>query len=109
MSGRVQEGPWSPPDPIKKYLIFRKILYFSTYIFLLPIVLPIVLPIELPINRLGGRYVSFVFVTYLYQVLVQCTLNYADTSYEANSDFERCHQKFGHGGSYRRGVRGGSW
>ena len=61
VSGRLQEAPWSPPDPIKKYLIFRKILYFSTYIFLLPIVLPIelpiVLPIELPINRLGGRYV----------------------------------------------------
>ena len=57
VSGRLQEPPRSPPDPIKKYLCVRKILYFSTYIFLLPIVLPIELPIELPINRLGGRYV----------------------------------------------------
>ena len=43
----------------KKYLFVRKILYFPTYLFLLPIVLPIVLPsvlpIELPINRFGGQ------------------------------------------------------
>ena len=49
MSGKVQEGPRSPLDPIKKCSFFRKILYLFTY-FLLPIVLPIVLPIELPIE-----------------------------------------------------------
>ena len=58
MSGRVQEGPRSPPDPINKYLFCREILYVLNYLFIvLPIVLPIVLRIELPINRLGGRYV----------------------------------------------------
>ena len=48
VSGRVQEGPRSPPDPIKHILMFRKIFIFETY-FLLPTVLPIVLPIALPI------------------------------------------------------------
>ena len=61
VSGKVQEGPWSPPDPIKNYLIYQEILHFCNLYFLLPIVLPIVLPIELPINRLGGRYVRLVF------------------------------------------------
>ena len=34
VSGRVQEGPRSPPDPIKDYLSFRDILYSLTYFFI---------------------------------------------------------------------------
>ena len=33
VSGRVQEGPRSPPDPLKNYLILWKILYVLTYCF----------------------------------------------------------------------------
>ena len=41
VSGRVQEGPRSPPDSLEKYSFARKsLLYVLTY-FLLPIVLPI--------------------------------------------------------------------
>ena len=34
VSGRVQEGPRSPPDPLKKYLISLKFSYFQTYSFM---------------------------------------------------------------------------
>ena len=57
VSGRVQEAPRSPPDPIKKYDFIREfdicLIYFLLPIVLLivlPIVLRIVLPIELPIE-----------------------------------------------------------
>ena len=47
VSGRLQEAPRSPPDPINK-LDFSENLTVFKHIFLLPIVLPIELPIELP-------------------------------------------------------------
>ncbi len=49
VSGRVQEGPRSPPDPIKKYVFSGNSLFVLKY-FLLPIVLPIVLPFVLPMH-----------------------------------------------------------
>jgi hypothetical protein len=39
VSGRVHEGPWSPPDPIKKIKIPDNLIFKS--MFVLPIVLPI--------------------------------------------------------------------
>ena len=49
MSGRVHEGPWSPLDPLKKYLLSGESFFSFKRIFVFPTVLPIVLPIELPI------------------------------------------------------------
>ena len=48
VSGKVQEGPRSPPDPLKNINLSGKLTFFK-HILLLPIVLPIELPIELPI------------------------------------------------------------
>ena len=44
VSGRLQEAPRSPPDPIKKYEFIRKFNMFHLF-FLLPIELPIELSI----------------------------------------------------------------
>ena len=56
VSGKVQEGPRSPPDPIKKMIFSGDLIFFNIFFQLpielpsvLPIVLPIVLPSELPI------------------------------------------------------------
>ena len=53
VSGRVQEGPRSPPDQLHIYLICHLFFMCLTYLcelsIVLSIVLPIVLPIELPI------------------------------------------------------------
>ena len=62
VSGRVQNGPRSPPDHLKNDLSFLKILYLLTYVV---IVLPIVLPIELPIEFRVFACFYIVFAAFL--------------------------------------------
>ena len=57
VSGKVQEGPRSPQDLLKKYLISCFSLF--EHVFVLPIGLPIVLPIVLPIALLIELPIEF--------------------------------------------------
>ena len=60
VSGKVQEGPRSPPNPLTNYLVSRKSLFVEQH-FELSIVLPIVLPIGLPIVLPIVLPIGFVF------------------------------------------------